>query len=195
MAEAATVNGVTSQNENDVTSAAAEEFQLDPEEEAAAQKFQEECARELKAKLDQLNSGFKHNVEERFTNLETRYGEHKEINKSMQTDVLRVNKITRDVSRALGDDWLSLFRILMTGLDEDVVTSEIKVIEKERPYMRAYKALMRWREVKGEEGVQIDQLIDALNECGKLTLADHVKAVLYSKIHRFSFKINTFYSK
>ena len=194
MAEAATVNGVTSQNENDVTSAAAEEFQLDPEEEAAAQKFQEECARELKAKLDQLNSGFKHNVEERFTNLETRYGEHKEINKSMQTDVLRVNKITRDVSRALGDDWLSLFRILMTGLDEDVVTSEIKVIEKERPYMRAYKALMRWREVKGEEGVQIDQLINALNECGKLTLADHVKAVLYSKIHRFSFKIYTFCS-
>ena len=178
MAEAAvTENGVTSHVEADGTS---EQVALDPEEAAAAQQFQEECARELKARLDQLNTGFKHNVEARFNDLESRYGEHKEINKSLQTDLLRVNKITRDVSRALGDEWQGVFRMLMAGLDEDVVKSELAMIEKSKSYMRAYKALMRWREVKGEEGVNIEALIDALNACGKSTLADHVKAVLYS---------------
>ena len=171
-------NGVTSEAAG--ATAAEEEIPLDPEEEKAAQEFQETCAREMKAKLDALGSGFKHNVEERFINLETRYGEHKEINKAKQTDVLRLNKITRDVSRALGADWKGVFTSIMAGCDKDVIEGHIADIEKQRVFMQAYKALMTWRDSM-EHGVDVEKLIEALQAHDKATLADHVKAILYSK--------------
>ena len=177
------VNGVTSQA-GDVTdeaaAAAAEEFPVDPEEEAAAKEFKETCARELKEKLDALGAGIKHNTEDRFRHLEQRFSEHKEVHKARQTDVLRLNKITRDVSRALGPDWKDVFRFIMAGCDKDVLDSHIADIEKQRVFMQAYKALMTWRDVN-EQGVDVDKLIEALQIHDKSALADHVKAILYSK--------------
>ena len=55
----------------------------------------------------------------------------------MQTDVLRTNKIFREIGRGLGDEWPSLFRTLMKDVPTTVTENAIDRIQCEyRPYMQ-----------------------------------------------------------
>jgi len=82
-----------------------------------------------------------------------------------QTDILRTNKVLRDVSRALGADWRPVFDSLMAKFPEDVRTNALRKIEAERPFMQAYKALMIWKEAWGQE-FDIRHILDALRNNG-----------------------------
>lgn len=150
-------------------------------EEEGLKKFEEECKTELKNKLDNMKQNINYDASSRFTNLDQRIDAHRKDNiGAVQTDVLRTNKIIRDVSRSLGEQWKDVFVYVMAGLSKEDIDAEVAAIEKERPFMQAYKALMRWREVKAEN-FDLGQLIEALNIWDKTELAKHVENILYSK--------------
>jgi len=83
----------------------------------------------------------------------------------MQTDILRSNKVLRDVSRALGADWRPVFESLMAQFPADVRDGAVKKIEAERPFLRAYKALMIWKEAWGQD-FDVRHILDALRNNG-----------------------------
>ena len=52
--------------------------------------------------------------------------------KIRQTDILRTNKVIRDISRALGTDWKGLFRYLLAAtFSKDDIDKHILRIEKQ----------------------------------------------------------------
>ena len=83
----------------------------------------------------------------------------------VQTDILRTNKVLRDVSRALGADWRPVFESLMAQFPEDVRANALKKIETERPFMQAYKALMMWKEACGQD-FDVRRILNALRNNG-----------------------------
>ena len=128
------VNGI----ENRLEELDAQLKEAHEKEEKAAQEFSDTMTRELKEKLDAFGSqGLPNNAQEKLVNLEHRYGEHtNESTRVLQTDVLRLNKITRDVSRGLGIDWKNVFKFIMAGCEQEVIESEIAKIEKSKPVMQ-----------------------------------------------------------
>ena len=98
----------------------------------------------------------------------------------MQTDILRTNKVLRDVSRALGTDWRPVFESLMAQFPADVRESALKKIEAERPFMQAYKALMIWKEAWGAE-FDVRHILDALRNNGLDELEKMTLSILDSK--------------
>ena len=99
----------------------------------------------------------------------------------VQTDILRTNKVLRDVSRALGSDWRPVFESLMTKFPADVHTNALKKIEAERPFMQAYKALMLWKEAWGED-FDVRYILDALRNNGLRELEQMTLAILESEL-------------
>ena len=53
-----------------------------------------------------------------------------------QTDVLRTNKVIREVSRALGADWGPVFERLTCVLPPEAVSEAMKKIESARSFMQ-----------------------------------------------------------
>ena len=53
-----------------------------------------------------------------------------------QTDVLRTNKVFREVSRALGADWRPVFERLTCVLDRDAVSEATAKVEAGRSFMQ-----------------------------------------------------------
>jgi len=98
----------------------------------------------------------------------------------MQTDILRTNKVLRDVSRALGTDWRPVFESLMAQFPADVRDNALKKIEAERPFMQAYKALMMWKEAWGSE-FDVRHILDALRNNGLDELEQMTLSILDSK--------------
>lgn len=96
-------------------------------------------------------------------------------------DVLRTNKIFRDVARFIGGaDWRPLFQRLVEALPPEVVAAEVVRVEREKPFMQPYKALTVWKELSGE-GFRIEALVDALHASGLNDLAEKTLATLQSK--------------
>ena len=61
----------------------------------------------------------------------TRYSSHiKSHTANRSLDVLKANRVIREVSRDLGADWTSVFRYLMKSFDKNEVESEIGRLEK-----------------------------------------------------------------
>ena len=59
-----------------------------------------------------------------------RYSDHIKSHTSNKShDVLRANRVIRETSRELGEDWKFVFRYLMTTFDKEEVDAEIKRIE------------------------------------------------------------------
>lgn len=98
----------------------------------------------------------------------------------VQTDILRTNKVLRDVSRALGADWRPVFDSLVAQFPEDVRDGALKKIEPERPFMQAYKALMTWKEACGAE-FDVRHILDALRNNGLDELEQMTLSILNSE--------------
>ena len=90
---------------------------------------------------------------------------HYIISLMLQTDILRTNKVLRDVSRALGADWRPVFESLMAHFPADVRDGALKKIEGERPILQAYKAFMMWKEACGPD-FDVRRILDALRNNG-----------------------------
>lgn len=95
-----------------------------------------------------------------------------------QSDILKTNKIFREICRPLGARWKELFLLLTEGLDKEKVEGEIKLIEKQSPLMQPYKSLMSWKELKGTSFV-VDELTPALRSLGLSDLVDKVDTILH----------------
>jgi len=98
----------------------------------------------------------------------------------VQTDILRINKVLRDVSRALGADWKPVFESLMAQFPADVRDGALKKIEAERPFMQAYKALMIWKEACGPD-FDVRHILDALRNNGLDELERMTQSILDSE--------------
>jgi hypothetical protein len=155
------------------------EFELPPEHEEETKQIQEQCSREIRERLALLDDKFSVRFDNRMTDIGERYKQHVGSHvRDRQTDVLRSNKVIREVSRELGSDWKFVFQSLMAGFPMDVITAEIERIERQRPFMQPYKALVRWRDMKGEN-FNINDLIDVLKTMVKDELAARALAILH----------------
>jgi len=98
----------------------------------------------------------------------------------VQTDILRTNKVLRDVSHALGADWRPVFESLMAQFPTEVHTNALKKIEAERPFLQAYKALMTWKEAWGQD-FDVRRILDALRNNGLHELEQMTLQILNSE--------------
>jgi len=105
----------------------------------------------------------------------------------VQTDILRTNKVLRDVSRALGADWRPVFESLMAQFSTDVRESALKKIETERPFLQAYKALMIWKEAWGPD-FDVRHILNALRNNGLDELEQMTLSILNSQSSAMSLK-------
>ncbi len=151
-------------------------------EEERAKVLEDNMKRQMHDIVSDLQQNFERSFQNQMCDMETRYTAHtKERVETKQTDILRVNKMIRDVSRALGqDEWRSVFQILMSSFPKDVVSAEVVKIEQQRPFMQAYKAITTWKEMKGED-FKSYQLAEALRECNHYGLAEQVLDILDGK--------------
>jgi len=99
----------------------------------------------------------------------------------VQTDILRTNKVLRDVSHALGADWRRVFESLMAQFPAEVHTSALKKVEAERPFLQAYKALMTWKEAWGQD-FDVRRILDALRNNGLHELEQMTLRILNSEL-------------
>ena len=63
------------------------------------------------------------------------------------------------------------------------IAAEVAKVEAEKPFMQAYKSLMLWKEVRGDE-FDIRQLIQAFEENDHGDLARMTRNILDSTCHR-----------
>ncbi len=156
-------------------------------DEERTQEFEEEFRKQMEEKVRDLTERATRAMESRMVDFENRYHSHtKDVRDSIttkQTDILRINKMIRDVSRALGPgEWKPLFTALMSSFPQDIVNAEMEKIEQERPFMQAYKALSKWKELKGQD-FKAYELSEGLRACDNYELAGIVLDILDSKYH------------
>lgn len=88
-----------------------------------------------------------------------------------QTDVLRTNRIFREVSRLMGDEWGPVFRDLMAPFPPEVLDEELAMLDQQPEIIQGYKALMAWKELAGQ-GFTIMKLVDSLRKNDMDDIAD-----------------------
>jgi len=143
-----------------------------------AKEMSEKCTHELTSKIDDITKDYNTCFENRMRGMESRYENHAASNISArQVEVLRLNKIIRDVSRNIGDHWRTVFPAIMKNFPEDVVKAETVKIERQRPFMQGYKALTTWKELSGEE-IQLMPLIEALRGTDTIELVERVLDIM-----------------
>ena len=99
----------------------------------------------------------------------------------MQTDILRTNKILRDVSRGLGTNWRPVFESLMAQFSADIKDDALRKVEAERPFIQAYKALLMWKEALGPD-FDVRLILDALRNNGLTELEQMTLNILDSEL-------------
>lgn len=135
---------------------------------------------QVNKKIQEIDAQFQSTFQGRISDIESKYDtEIQHRVKSKQDNVLRTNKVIREVSRGLGEDWKIVFEYLMASYPKEVTQAEIANIEKQKPFMQAYKSLTIWKDMKGDE-LEIEDLVTALKSCGKMELADMASAILQS---------------
>ena len=122
----------------------------------------------------------------RMSSVQNRYNSEKRRSITMwQTDILRMNKVFRDIARHLGSEWRPVFNILLQPLEltEAEVDMERRKVEKQKPFMQAYKALLTWKDLKDERGEDFDmlQLVEALKKVDKYELAEKTLDIMDSE--------------
>ena len=146
--------------------------------EQLAKEMSEKCSHELTHKMSDITKDYNTCFENRMKGMETRYENHAASNISArQVEILRLNKIIRDVSRNIGDHWRTVFPAIMKNFPEDVVKAETVKIERQRPFMQGYKALTTWKELSGEE-IQLMPLIEALRGTEVMELVERVLDIM-----------------
>lgn len=86
-------------------------------------------------------------------------------------DVLLVNRVFREVSRCMGDEWRPVFDALMAPLPPEVVQEARSGLQQHPPLIQGYRALLSWRECAGRE-FDIRRLVDVLRTCAMDDVAD-----------------------
>ncbi len=161
------------------------ETEIDPEllkeVEERAKEVGEQCKKEMDEKFSHLEKTLKDTVETtnvKMRNVSERYQTHRQSQiTTKQTDVLRTNKVLRDVARDLGTDWKEVFKQLMKEFDPNAVQAQVDMIEQQKPFMQAYKALNTWKENMGGD-FQLFKLVDVLNDVGRRELGDKVMEIM-----------------
>ena len=101
--------------------------------------------------------------------------------------ILRVNKIFRDVAQALGQRsttsqlWKPIFYQLMAEYPYEVIREAEHEIEKEKPFMKAYKSLIKWKETAGDV-FDINRLVKVLEANNMQELANQATETLNSEL-------------
>ncbi len=87
------------------------------------------------------------------TNMEERYKTHtNEIVVNKQTEILRANKVIREVGRRLGSDWRYIFKYLMAGFPKEVIDIEYEKVERAKPFIQVSKPYICLRVLAINEG-------------------------------------------
>ena len=87
-------------------------------------------------------------------NIEDRYRSHtSEIVTNKQTEVLRANKVLREVARGLGADWRFIFKFLMAGFSKEVIGIEMEKLERVKPFMQVKRNVLKG--ASGRENVSV----------------------------------------
>lgn len=86
-------------------------------------------------------------------------------------DVLLVNRVFREVSRCMGDEWRPVFDSLMAPLPPEVIAEARSSLQQHPPLIQGYRALLSWRECAGHE-FDIRRLVDVLRSCAMDDVAD-----------------------
>lgn len=175
-------NGVDGNgNEEQLSPKELEELKAQEEKEnERLRELEQTCNREIDNKMETLSTQMNQKFNSRMSEFSERYESHaQEAISGRQIDVLRVNKIIREVAKGLGpDSWRTVFLILMKDLKElEEAQADVDMIEKQKPFMQAYKALQVWREAMGEEFFVMN-LVNALNECEQPELSTLVMDIV-----------------
>lgn len=149
--------------------------ELEREKNEIAQQLRENVNQELSSHIAKLEEDLQHAFDDR---IKSRTQASEEMTKK-QTDVLRTNKVFREISRPLGDKWKPVFEILISNLPPEQRRLELEKVEHEKPFMQSYKALMTWKEVRGE-AFDIRDLLPALRSVGLDDLAQKTLSILDS---------------
>lgn len=115
--------------------------ELEQEKNEIAQRLRENVAQELSTKLAKLEEDLCLAFDDR---LKGRTQASEEVTKK-QTDILRTNKVFREISKPLGEKWKPVFEILISDLSPEQRRVELEKVEHEKPFMQSYKALMTWK--------------------------------------------------
>jgi exonuclease VII large subunit len=134
------------------------------------QEGREAAAEKVKRVREEINAKLERSMENNFANMQNRYKESKARVDNQKTDILRMNKIFRDVARHLGSDWRSVFEVLTIQFPPQVTDLHLQKIEAQRSFMQAYKALTTWRELAADK-FDMMELVEALRKCNLHELA------------------------
>jgi|SRR6218665_360835 len=115
--------------------------ELELEKEEIAQRLRDNVTQELSSHLAKLEEDFRVAFDER---AKGKSQASAELTKK-QTDVLRTNKVFREISRPLSEKWKPVFDILISDLTPEQRRLELEKVEHEKPFMQSYKALMTWK--------------------------------------------------
>ena len=110
--------------------------------------------------------------------------QQKETLKECQDNIFKTNKVFREVSKMLREDWQHLFRVLCAKFPVDSVEQELLILEGEKPLMQPYKALVRWKEMD-IEGFSLDRLIQVLEESALFDAAQKAREVMFCEYRTF----------
>jgi hypothetical protein len=153
---------------------------LQVEEDALAKRMEAEVSEELSLHMAKLELELKLTFDERMSAIQQQCkSQVAQVIDTRQTDILRTNKVFRDVSRALGTNWQPVFEELMSRFSPELRLSEMAKIKAERPILQAYKALMTWKDACGAE-FDVRQLVDALRHNGLENLVEMTLQILNS---------------
>lgn len=163
------------------------------EDDPMLQEFTQKCQEVMEEKRRTMERELDESFNSRMSELQNRYQSQKQDSiATWQTDILRMNKIFRDIARQLGADWRPVFDTLMGHLEltEAEMDFERKKIEKQKPFMQAYKALLTWKEKNGEQFDML-QLVEALKKSNQYDLAEKTLDIMDSKTLQLNFVLSS----
>ena len=150
------------------------------EEEDLARKVQANVTEHLDSHIAKLEEELRSSFDERMSVIAAQCRDlEAESITHRQTDILRTNKVFRDIARPLGADWQKLFGHLMTGFGKEFKQAELEKVKREKPFMQAYKSLMTWKAAKGPD-FNIRDLIEPLKASDRNDLVDMTLQILNS---------------
>ena len=140
---------------------------------------------QLDSHLAVIEEQFRHDFDERLSS--STAARHRRVPRlpavdNWETDILCVNRVFREVSRGLGDDWRPVFDDLVAGLPSDAIAEALQDIEQQQTLIQGYKALMAWRDLSADD-FNIRRLADSLAKNDMNDLVDAMQHVLDSQFY------------
>lgn len=102
-----------------------------------------------------------------------------EEDRAMISDALKTNRILREVSRNMGDEWKSVFRHLLVAASfpPEAIEEEVAGLERQPPIIQGYRSLLVWKEIVGPD-FSIAKLVEALRKNDMDDIADFAISIL-----------------